>query len=48
MLDEEYWSSFDPALDRVRQRFFARNRSEALAAIVAEIEALRRQSKVTV
>jgi hypothetical protein len=45
MLDEEYWSSFDAALDRVRQRFFARDRDEALAAIVAEIEALRRQGK---
>jgi predicted metal-dependent HD superfamily phosphohydrolase len=45
MLEEEYWSSFDVALDRVRQRFFARDREEALAAIVAEIESLRRQAR---
>ncbi len=45
MLDEEYWYSFDAGLDRARQRFFASNRDQALATIVAEIEALSRQSK---
>jgi hypothetical protein len=45
MLDEEYWSSFDAGLDRVRQRFFARDHDAALAAIVSEIEALRRRRK---
>jgi hypothetical protein len=45
VLDDEYLFSFGDALDRVRQRFFARNRNEALAAIVSEIEALRRERR---
>jgi glycosyltransferase involved in cell wall biosynthesis len=45
MLDEKYWFSFDAGLDRVRQRFFARDRDAALAAIVSEIETLRRRRK---
>jgi hypothetical protein len=40
--DDDYRRAFSPALDRVRQRFFARSGKEALAAVVAEIEKLRR------
>jgi hypothetical protein len=45
VLEDEYHASFADALDRVRQRFFARNRDEALAAIVSEIEALAREPR---
>ena len=45
MLDEEYWSSFDAALDRLRQRYFACDRDEALAAIIAEIDMLMPQAR---
>ena len=48
MLDEEYCSSFDAGLDRVRQRYFVHNREEALAAIVAEIEALGHQNRQSI
>lgn len=39
--DDAYWRSFGPALERVREHFFACDGDRALAAIVAEIERLR-------
>jgi hypothetical protein len=43
--DEAYRLSFSEALERVSRRFFARDRDEALAAIVAEIEGVRRRER---
>jgi hypothetical protein len=42
--DEAYRLSFGAALERLRERFFARGRHEALAAIVEEIEKLRHRA----
>jgi hypothetical protein len=43
--EDDYRRAFSPALDRVRQRFFARSGKEALAAIAAEIEKLAKSGR---
>jgi hypothetical protein len=45
ILDDEYRRSFADGLDRVRERFFAGNGDEALAAMVSEIMALAREPR---